>query len=77
MNISLEHDRLKADLQGAAEALGVKVVRNESRRASLTGRMDRQCTLVVGLPKPTSVHARFVRQEAVRRRGGGGLGRVR
>jgi hypothetical protein len=67
MNISLEHDRLKADLTGAAQALGVKVVRNESKRASLTGRMDRQCTLVVGLPKPSDVHARFVREGLLER----------
>jgi hypothetical protein len=67
MTISLEHDRLKADLQGAADALGVKVVRNDTKRASLTGRMDRQRILVVGLPKPTSVHARFVREGLLER----------
>src|SRR5690349_23281946 len=67
MTISLEHDRLKADLQGAATALGVKVVRNDSKRASLTGRMDRQRVLVVGLPKPTQVHARFVREGLLER----------
>jgi hypothetical protein len=67
MQISLEHDRLKADLTGAAQALGVKVVRNENKRASLTGRMDRQRILVVGLPKPTSVHARFVREGLLER----------
>ena len=67
MTISLEHDRLKADLQGAASALGVKVVRNDSKRASLTGRMDRQRVLVVGLPRPTQVHARFVREGLLER----------
>lgn len=67
MNISLEHDRLKADLQGAAQALGVRVARNENKRASLTGRMDRQRILVVGLPKPTRVHARFVREGLLER----------
>ena len=67
MAISLEHDRLKADLQGAAAALGVKVVRNESKRASLTGRLDRQRILTVGLPKPSAVHARFVREGLLER----------
>jgi hypothetical protein len=67
MTISLEHDRLKADLQGAAAALGVNVARNDSERASLTGRMDRQRVLHVRLPKPTAVHARFVREGLLER----------
>jgi hypothetical protein len=62
MTISLEHDKLKADLSGSAAALGVKVVRNEIKRASLTGRLDRHCTLMVALPKATQINARFVRE---------------
>jgi hypothetical protein len=62
MKISLEHDKLKADLTGAALALGVKVVRNETKRPSLSGRVDRHCTLLVALPQPVRVNARFVRE---------------
>jgi hypothetical protein len=62
MNISLEHDKLKADLTGAAQTLGVKVMRNETKRPSLSGRLDRHCTLMVSLPKATAVNARFVRE---------------
>jgi hypothetical protein len=67
MNISLEHDRLKADLQGAAAALGVKVARSEAKRPGLTGRLDRQRVLVVELPKAGNVHARFVREGLLER----------
>ena len=62
MTISLEHDKLKADLMGAAAVLGVKVVRNETKRPSLTGRIDRHCTLMVALPQPVPINARFVRE---------------
>lgn len=67
MQISLEHDKLKADLAGAAQALGVKVVRNETKRPSLTGRLDRHCTLLVSLPRVTGVNARFVREGFIER----------
>lgn len=62
MSISLEHDRLKADLTGAAEALNVKVIRQETRRPSLSGRVDRQVTLLLGLPKDTKLNVSFVRE---------------
>lgn len=62
MEISLEHDKLKADLKGAAEKLGVKVISQEQRRPSLTGRVDRQVLLTVALPREQPVHVRFVQE---------------
>lgn len=67
MPISLEHDALKADLDGAAAALGVAVLRKDVREPSLSGRVDRQRTLTVKLPAPSAVHARFVREGLLER----------
>jgi len=62
MDISLEHDKLKADLKGTAAALGVQIVREESMHPSVSGRADREVQLVISLPKPVSLHVRFVHE---------------
>ncbi|MET0344157.1 MAG: hypothetical protein ABW252_24290 [Polyangiales bacterium] len=63
MRISDEHHVLKADLDGAARALGVEVRREQE--LSDSGRRVR--TLTVVLPEPTPVRARFVRESLMRR----------
>jgi hypothetical protein len=63
MRISDEHHVLKADLDGAARALGVEVRREQSLGDG--GRRVR--TLTVVLPEPTAVRARFVRENLLRR----------
>jgi hypothetical protein len=67
MPLSLEHDVLKADLDGAQRALGIKVERHEERTASPGGRVVRVRTLTAALPKPTSIRARFVREGLLER----------
>jgi hypothetical protein len=67
MKISLEHDRLKADLASAAQALAVHVTKVDDPQPSLTGRVHRQRTLTIALPKPTPVSASFVREGLVER----------
>jgi hypothetical protein len=67
MPISLEHDVLKADLKGAALALGVQVARQDTKQPSMTGRLDRQRTLTITLPTPSAVNARFVREGLLER----------
>lgn len=62
MGMSEEHHVLKADLDGAARALGVSVSRTQQVQE---GRRPRIVT--VKLPAPTSVCARFVRENLVRR----------
>lgn len=62
MQISLDHDKLKADLDGSAAALGVKVECHESETPSMTGRVQHERKLVVVLPRPTNVYVRFVRE---------------
>jgi hypothetical protein len=62
MELSLEHEKLKADLKGAAAKLGVTVISQEQRRPSLIGRMDRQMQLVVSLPREQPINVRFVRE---------------
>jgi len=63
MRISDEHHVLKADLDGAARALGVEVLREQ--QLDDMGRRVR--TLTVSLPEPTPVRARFVRESFLRR----------
>jgi hypothetical protein len=63
MTISDEHHLLKADLEGAAQALGVTVTREQ--RMEDSGKRVREVT--VTLSKPTKVCARFVRENALRR----------
>lgn len=67
MPISLEHDALKADLKGAADALGVQITRVDQKQPSLTGRVDRQRRLTISLPAPGPVSARFVREGLLER----------
>lgn len=67
MDISLEHDALKADLKGAAAALGVEVKRVDVKQLSLTGRLDRQRTLVLRLPAVSPANARFMREGLLER----------
>jgi hypothetical protein len=67
MQISLEHDKLKADLKGAAAALGVRVLTQESRRPSLSGRVERQVRLVIALPREQPISASFVYEGFVER----------
>ena len=63
MRISDEHHVLKADLDGAARALGVEVRREQQ----IDDRGRRVRTLKVLLPTPTRVRARFVRESFLRR----------
>lgn len=63
MNVSDEHHLLKADLEGAARALGVEV----SREQALDDHRRKQRTVTVKLPRETAVCARFVRENLVRR----------
>jgi len=63
MAISDEHHLLKADLDGAARALGVTVAREQH----LDDHQRRARTVTVKLPQPTGVCARFVRESFVRR----------
>jgi hypothetical protein len=67
MDISLEHDALKADLKGAAAALGIEVDRVDAKQPSMTGRIDRQRTLTLRLPAAVQVSARFVREGLLER----------
>jgi hypothetical protein len=67
MAVSLDHDKLKLDLDGAARALGVEITRQESRDPSLSGRVELQTRLVLRLPRASNVHARFVREGLVER----------
>lgn len=67
MALSLEHDKLKQDLDGAAAALGVQLSRHESRLPSVSGRVELQTQLVLRLPRASAVHARFVREGLVER----------
>ena len=66
-NVNLDHDVLKADLEAAAQALGVSILSEERKHAGDNGRVIRERTLVVRLPKPTAVEARFVREGLVER----------
>jgi hypothetical protein len=63
MAMSDEHHILKADLDGAAKALGVSLRREQ--HANEHGRTTRVITLE--LPEPTPVRARFVRESLLRR----------
>lgn len=63
MTISDEHHLLKADLEGAAEALGVTVTREQ--HFDEQGKRVREVSLT--LPVATPVCARFVRENALRR----------
>ncbi|MDB4973993.1 MAG: hypothetical protein JWN48_2334 [Myxococcaceae bacterium] len=63
MTISDEHHLLKADLDGAAQALGVAV----SREQHLDDHGKRVRSVQVSLPRATSVNAKFVRENALRR----------
>lgn len=63
MTISDEHHLLKADLDGAVAALGVTVQREQK----LDDKGRRQRVVVVTLPTPTAVVARFVRESLARR----------
>lgn len=63
MTVSDEHHVLKADLDGSARALGVTVQREQ--RLDELGRLVRR--VVVQLPRPCSVRARFVRESFLRR----------
>lgn len=63
MTISDEHHLLKADLEGAAEALGVTITREQ--HLDEQGKRVREVSLT--LPIATPVNARFVRENALRR----------
>src|SRR4051812_29456585 len=63
MTISDEHHLLKADLEGAAEALGVTVTREQ--HFDEQSKRVREVSLT--LPVATPVCARFVRENALRR----------
>jgi hypothetical protein len=63
MTISDEHHLLKADLEGAASALGVTVTREQH----LDDDGKRVRLVSVALPTPTRVNAKFVRENALRR----------
>ncbi len=60
MTISLEHHVLKADPEGAARALGVKLSREE-RDGSDDGRVRRR-VLEAHLPRDAGVNARFCQE---------------
>jgi hypothetical protein len=63
MTISDEHHLLKADLDAAAQALGVTVRRDQR----LDDHGKRQRVIEVTLPAPTPITARFVRENLARR----------
>ncbi|MET0283869.1 MAG: hypothetical protein ABW352_05345 [Polyangiales bacterium] len=63
MAISDEHHLLKADLEGAAHELGVTIERTQ--RTGDDGKRVREVELT--LPRPTTVTARFVRENLIRR----------
>jgi hypothetical protein len=63
MTISDEHHVLKADPEGAAQALGVTV----SREQHIDEHGKRVRTVVVSLPQPALLAAKFVRENALRR----------
>jgi hypothetical protein len=67
MPISLEHDRLKADLAAAQNALGVRVEKSETNMPSITGRNARERVVCVTLPKSSNINARFVREGLLER----------
>jgi hypothetical protein len=67
MPISLEHHELKADLVGAASALGVSIACDESRDSDGDGAGTRRRVLTAALPRPTGVAARFVNQGILER----------
>ncbi len=63
MTISDEHHLLKADLDGAACELGVTIERKQETNEH--GKRIRE--VVLTLPRPTKVVARFVREDLIRR----------
>lgn len=67
MTLSLDHDKLKADLDGAARTLGVSVRSVQRNEVCETTRVTRIRLLEVRLPKPCGIRARFVREGLVAR----------
>jgi hypothetical protein len=65
--MKLDHDVLKADLEGAQAELGVTIRNEQTTSASEGGRVVRERTLEVKLPKRSPVCARFVREGLVER----------
>jgi hypothetical protein len=65
--MNLDHDALKADLEGAQAELGVKIRSEQTIHAGEGGRVVRERTLEVKLPKRSPVCARFVREGLVER----------
>ncbi|MDB4986101.1 MAG: hypothetical protein JWN04_1279 [Myxococcaceae bacterium] len=63
MTISDEHHVLKADLEGAATALGVTVTRDQH----IDEHGKRVRVVQVTLPEPAPLSAKFVRENALRR----------
>lgn len=63
MPFSDQHHLLKADPEGAAQALGVTIERNQ--RVADDGKRERE--VVLTLPRATAVCARFVREDLIRR----------
>jgi hypothetical protein len=65
--MNLDHDVLKADLEGAQASLGVSIRSEQSTHAGEGGRVVRERTLEVKLPVRSKVCARFVREGLVER----------
>jgi len=65
--MKLDHDALKADLEGAQAELGVTIRSQQGPRVGEGGRVTRERTLEVKLPKRSPVCARFVREGLVER----------
>ena len=65
--MKLDHDVIKADLAQAQAELGVEIRIEQSTGATDGGRVVRERTLEVKLPKRSPVCARFVREGLIER----------
>jgi hypothetical protein len=65
--MKLDHDVLKADLEGAQAELGVTIRNEQNTTVGDGGRVVRERTLEVKLPRRSPVCARFVREGLVER----------
>jgi hypothetical protein len=65
--VKLDHDVLKADIEGSARRLGVELVRGEQEEPAENGRVLRERSLEVRLPNKSGISARFVREGLVER----------
>jgi|GEM_PF-4233264 len=65
--MKLDHDFLKADLEGAQQELGVAIRVEQHDEPGDGGRLVRARTLEIKLPKRSPVCARFVREGLIER----------